>query len=322
MVSVVRRLNRRGVLRVVAFLGALNLAITALYLPRARAQVEALATSRGLAVLKQLGPFGDAGEQGVDINGQRMFLAARSTQLPVAEVLALFERDCHEQASTIRTELAKLSSEHLDLPAELRDPTRWLTLKQENGAESGQVTCFTRAGRSESLSGFVTRLSAFAKTGELSQLGDARYVVARRDEKANRTQVLALWTEGRFNVLDMFPSHGDAPGRDSSVVPRPPESVRVLSADISERPYALRMYDSAQPPQQILGYYAEAMKARGWSSLDLPRTSELDLNEFARTFQKDGRAVIVVVGTTPEQKSGVNLIEMGNPGFARAELLP
>lgn len=315
--------RRGGILRVIAFLTVVNLGVTAVYLPRARAQVESLAVSRGLEVLKALGPIGEDTEQAMQINGQRMHLAARVTALPVSEVLSLFERDCHEHAGGLGAELAKLPAEKRGaIPKELRDPSRWLTLKEEPDERGGHVACFTRASQSESLKSFIARLSAFAKTGELAELGDAHYVVARRDERTKRTQVLALWTEGSFNVLDMFPASGDAPGRDSELAPRPPAAVRVLSAEAPDRPYALRMYDSRETAEHILAFYERSMRERGFTRVELTKSAELDLNRFAQTFEKDGRAVIVVVGVTPEQKSGVNLIEMGSSGFATAEVRP
>jgi hypothetical protein len=307
----------RGAFRVLTFLTIANLAGTAFYLPRARAAAEELAVSRGLAVLRQLDPMLQGSDQAMSINGQRMFLASRTTPLELKAVLALFEQDCQASSGGLSEQLGKLPTQFQGsaIPEQLRDPSRWFTVRQEDGA-AGQVTCFARSDSPGGLKGLISRLSAFAETGELSELGDARYIVARRDESTQLTHVLAMWTEGSFNVLRMFPKSGDAPGRDSSVVPRPPNSVRVLSAEPPDKPYALRMYDSEQAPAEILSGYTKVMEARGWSSITAPQSSEVDLNESSRTFTKDGRAVIVVVNTTPEQKSGVNLIEMGNQGFA------
>lgn len=319
------RKRLKGALRVALFLSCVNLLGTALYLPRARAAAEKFAVTRGLQVLTQLGPLAGESEQAMSINGQRMFLASRVTTLPLDEVLELFEQDCRANSGGLAEALGKLPAQlhGADIPEQLRDPSRWLTLRQQDGP-AGQVTCFVRSDSPGKMKGFLARLAAFAKSGDLSELGDARYVVAERDEAAKLTHVLATWTQGQFNPLQMFPPSGDAPGADSSVVPRPENSVRVLSAETPDRPYALRIYDSPRPPAEILSYYTREMRVRGWSLLEVSGATGVELARAARTFTKDGRAVIVVVNTTPEERSGVNLIELGSQGFAaaRAEYSP
>ena len=313
----------KGVLRVALFLACVNVLATALYLPRARAAAEKFAVSRGLAVLRQLGPQVEGSEQAMSINGQRMYLASRVTPLPLDQVLGLFEHSCQVNSGGLSQELGQLPTaiQGVAIPAQWRDPSRWFTLREEDG-DAGQVTCFVRQNSPGGLRGLIARLATFARSGDLAELGDARYVVAQRDRGSNLTHVLALWTEGHFNVLSMFPASGDAPGADSTEVPRPPSSVRVLSAEAPDRPYALRMYDSSLGASEILSSYSQQMQSRGWARLDLPRTGEIDLGQSTRTFTKAGRAVIVVVNTTPEEKSGVNLIELGNAGFAVVEAGP
>jgi len=311
----------RAIARVGALLTCMNLLGAALYLPRARAAAEQFAVARGLQVLKQLGPVLMDTEQAMTINGQRMFLAARTTPMPMKEVLGVFERDCHENSGGIAEQLGQLPQEirGTPIPEQLRDPARWFTLREED-EQAGQVTCFVRQSSEGGLSGLIARLSAFAKSGDLGELGDARYVVARHDASTGLTRVMALWTEGSFKVLELFPKQGDAPGSDSSTVPRPPNSVRVLSAQVPDKPYALRLYDSDETPTEILDHYQRMLPAQGWSQLPVPTTPDIDINDFSRTFTKQGRAAIVVVNTTPQQKSGVSLIELGNTGFANVKL--
>ncbi|MGC4093350.1 MAG: hypothetical protein QM756_36750 [Polyangiaceae bacterium] len=302
----------RGVLRVLGFLAVVNLVGTALYLPRARAAAEELALSRGLTLLKKLEPVLNGADQAMTINGQRLYFAARTTSLPLGQVLTTIERDCHDSMNSLKEQLGALPA---SVPQELSDPTRWFTVR-ESDKRAGQVTCFARQSSPGGWRGLVERLSAFARSGELSEIGDARYVVAQRDDSDRFTQVLAMWSESHFNLLEMFPEQGDAPGRDSDFVPRPSNSVRVLSAETPDRPYALRIYDSAQPPAEILAEYDRGMKQRGWARTEPPESTELDWNQSARAFSKDGRAVIVVVNETANEKTGVNLIELGSAGFA------
>lgn len=315
----------RGALRVAAFLTVANLTVTAVYLPQARANAEDAVKRGGLALLQQLGPALIGDPEVAIINGQRMSLGSKSTPLPVDQVLGRFEQYCHENSGGLAQEIAAMpaTSAALEkLPEGLRDPSAWLTARQtaEDG-KAGQVACVARKNSGGGLQGLMDRVMAFTDSGDLAELGDARYVVARRDEKAGNTHVLAMWTEGRFNIPAMFPETGDAPGSDSRFVPRPPSARRVLTAEISDHPYALRMYDTKESHARVLKYYEQQMQPRGFVKHELPPTDasgELDLNEHVRAFSKDGVAVIVVTNDTPDEQTGVSLIEMGSLGFAKA----
>jgi hypothetical protein len=81
----------------------------------------------------------------------------------------------------------------------------------------------------------------------------------------------------------------------------------------------MRMYDSAEPTESILSAYDSDMVKRGWTESPLPE-DELPLNDTARAFVKDGRALFVAINETPEGKSGVTLLEMGTAGFVHAEV--
>jgi hypothetical protein len=335
---VIKRLYRsprvRGALRVAAFLTVANLTVTALSLPQARANAEEAVKRSGLALLQQLGPALVGEPEVAVINGQRMSLASKSTPLGVDQVLGRVEQYCHDNSGGLAQELQALpgtAAGLAKLPSGLRDPSAWLTSRQTAGdGKAGQVACVARKDSGGGLSGLMDRILAFTDTGDLSKLGDARYVVARRDEKAGNTLVLAMWTEGSFNIPAMFPETGDTPGSDSRYVPRPPASRRVLTAEISDHPYALRMYDSDQTHADVLKFYEQQMLPRGYQKHELPETDasgELDLNDHVRAFSLNGVAVIVVTSQTPQDKTGVSLIEMGSLGFAQArarveELMP
>lgn len=314
-----------GALRVGAFLAVANFALTAISLPRARAAAEEALKQGGLSLLQQLGPQLVGEPQVATINGQRMSLASKVTTLGVDQVLGRVEQYCHDNSGGLAQELTAMPSSAAalqTLPNGLRDPAAWLTARQTaTDGSAGQVACVARKDSGGGLKGLTDRLLAFTDTGDLAELGDARYVVARRDQKAGNTLILAMWTDGSFNVPAMFPETGDAPGSDSLHVPRPPASRRVLTAEIAERPYALRMYDTKQTHAEVLSYYEQQMGQRGFRRHELPPTDasgELDLNQHVRAFSKGGAAVIVVTNDTPGDETGVSLIEMGSLGFAQA----
>ncbi|RYZ05490.1 MAG: hypothetical protein EOO73_19765 [Myxococcales bacterium] len=306
------------------FLGVANLTLTAFSLPQARANAEEAVKQSGLALLQQLGPTLVGPPQVVTINGQRMSLASKMTPLDVPEVLGRFERYCHDDSGGIAEEFAAVPevNAHLQkLPQSLRDPASWFTTRQEaKEGDSGQVTCIARKDAGGGLQGVLDRSLAFMNTGDLAELGDARYFVARKDPKSGHTHVLAMWTEGSFNILKMFTGEGDSPGSDSREVPRPPASRRVLTAEVDGHPYALRMYDTNQSHAQVLSFYERELASKGYAHTALPvdEESELNLNDHVGAFAKGSVAVIVVTNQTPAEQTGVTLIEMGGPGFAQA----
>jgi hypothetical protein len=318
----------RGGARVAAFLTTLNLVVTASVLPSAAAQAEERVKRGGLRLLEQLGPNLVGEPTLATINGQRMSLGSKTTPLGLDEVLQRFERHCQEHSGGLGQELGRLPQTLAGaaLPEELRDPSRWLTSRQmraDGGA--GQVACIARKNDAGGVRGLYQSALAFAASGNVGDVGDARYVVARKNPANGHTHVLAMWTEGSFDIPAMFPEQGDAPGSDPpSPVPRPPAAKRVLSAEITGHPYALRMYDSERSHADVLSHYDRAMQAAGWARHALPdgdvKEAALDLKEHVAAFAQHGSALIVLVHQTAQEKTGVTLIEMGSTGFVRTEL--
>lgn len=298
----------RGALRVLALLSTVNIALTVTYCSSSTARAEQSVERAGHELLTQLGPLLVGPPQAVTLNGQRMYLASKTTDESVTSVLDRFQGHCDGNAAGTGPAT----------PAEW-SPWELLTSRLENeSGESGHVACLKGDRRSGSVTAFVTQLTDFAKTLDLSQLGEMRYAVARREEKTGKTHVLSMWTEGRFVVPEMFPADRDAPGSDSRVLPRPPASIRVLSAELPDQPYALRMYDSTQQSAAILEHYARVLPERGYLAAPLPTVPEsYDLNQNVRVFMKGGVAVLVLTNTTPAGKTGVTLMELGSAGFAR-----
>ena len=75
-----------GSLRVLAFLGFVNLCFIGASYSTARAAAEGVARRAGQELLQQLGPAIIGDSQGVLINGQRVFVAAKSTDVPADQV--------------------------------------------------------------------------------------------------------------------------------------------------------------------------------------------------------------------------------------------
>lgn len=313
-----------GALRVASFFGALQLALTLALLPTARAKGEQAVKHAGLSLLRQLGPEVLGEPDVARINGQRMLVASKLTPLGIPDALARFEGHCREQSGTggFGAALGKLPEAELGpaMSRRLLDPASWLTAREMNDdGKSGQLVCMARPNAAGGIQGLMNDIGTFFETGDLASLGHARYVVARRDEASNKTFLVAMWTEGSFSIVDMFPEAGDAPGSDSSVAPRPPGGKRVFTGELEGKPYAIRMYDTQRTPEEMRAFYQQEMPKRGWSLQPLPVANpEMDMNEFVSAFAKDSSAVMVVTHDTPAGLTGVTLVEMGSRGFVQA----
>ncbi|HMJ15380.1 MAG TPA: hypothetical protein VK524_28385 [Polyangiaceae bacterium] len=321
-----RRYRLRAVLRMLAFFAAVSGVSVVLLLGSARAQVEKRTRDMGQKLLAQLGPLVLEEPSTVTVNGQQMFMASTLTPLPADQVLARFEAHCQENSGGLEQAFGKLPSHFRgkEIPDQMRDPARWLTHRSGTAqGDLGEITCFTRRD-SSSAAGFMDRWMRFAETGDVSEFGNMRYVVARR-VTPKTTQVLAIWTEGSFKVPDMFPEHGDAPGSDSRNAPRPPESVRLLSAEFRGQPYSARIYESRRAPAAVLAFYDGQMRERNFIAEPVWKEHASDRRvtdapSYARAFTKAGATIIVSALTDPVFGDGtqVAIAEIGTRGVIHA----
>jgi hypothetical protein len=148
----------------------------------------------------------------------------------------------------------------------------------------------------------VERLQQFARTGDLSNVGKLRYVHARQTGEG-RSHVVTAWTDGTFDVSALMPKNGeDTPGADSMFLPRPDSAVRILTADVQGVPYALRLYDAAGAPADVLARYEAGMLENGWAGVPsgLPN---------ARSFKRGPIDAMVMVEPSRD-RTMVSLVEM------------
>ena len=166
---------------------------------------------------------------------------------------------------------------------------------------AGVVACIDTGGQLP-LDDLTARLSRFAKSGDLSSLGQLRYALFHRSGKS--TSVLALWTEGTASVFDMFPATGDAPGTDPRDFPRPMGVRRLLSAAERGQPYAVTVYETeGQSPEQLREWYRTALLARKWSLIRTPYENGLAAKSGARI-------VNVVIGVSSMHHSTITVAEL------------
>jgi len=277
---------------------------------------ESWADAREKATLlgRELLPLGDLleGVTALRLNGERLDLS--SSVVPntnVHSVLDRVERLCRESPGPLAIRLEQAAA---SLPSgvprahELRELLRRAAVSREETEGSGSVLCFTgsasRAHASDSSEAFAAR---FAETRDLAELGQLRYFSVRQGDAASGeehdTKVLALFTQGSFRLDSLEPPpNGDAPGSDSRVIPRPPDSVRLFSAEAMGAPYSVRIYETSAPPAIVLAFYDRAMH---------DFTSPLDSStELGRAYLKGGRPVLVTLDAD-DAKTLVTLSEVG-----------
>jgi len=189
------------------------------------------------------------------VNGLRIHRVTATTPLAINDALDRLEHICTEHGG-------------------LQSPEGFLNGRSPSEQKLSRGT-YRRVGNTEGVLACIDterplgpvelarRLEQFAKTGDLSAVGQLRYVLARNDGSV--TSLLILWTDGSVPLLQMFPRSGDAPGRDVPDVPRPRDSDRLLSAADQTAPYTITVYRSRQASGALtLEWYTKALKERGW----------------------------------------------------------
>ena len=250
-----------GVMRVVAYAFVVSLLCAGLGARAVYASFEegALQAGRELTGLSDV--LGSTKTLG--INGAIMNVSTAVTDESPSEVLDRFEAMCRAHPETLVRALENIPAT-LQAAAEKAVPSARLRLgiMRRDAGDDGALTCFTD-DRPASMDGAIAHLRAFVKSRDLAELGHFRYVYVNRTGPGS-THVTTVWNNGRFNLGEMFPAAGDAPGSDSTMVPRPPNAKRTFSAAAAGVPFAVRIYDSGKSEGQIRSFYGEQMAARGW----------------------------------------------------------
>lgn len=267
------------------------------------------------------------GAESVSLNGESFAFATMSTQQSVEQVLAATERACASNSGNVTRELGPLieNARKTDARLGLIEPEKLTTLRRDSslGKERGDVTCLTRPAEDAAQPaerGFLARLERFADSFALGDLGEAHYLRAERDPDSGKTRIIYVRSLGQLKLSNLFPiDAGDAPGRDPRDIPRPPGSVRTLSAGIDRTSDGFYSYESPQAPTTVLGFY-DGELSRTWEKMVL---DEQDPDsKLSRAYARDSRAVYVVVEPRASGGSDVALILLSRPDGATPRKKP
>jgi len=290
----------KGMLRVGAYLGVLTLAFGALQVRAARAEVR----DRTVELGRQMARLANASEHDVNrvtLNGQAMWLGSSLSRDPVSTVLDRYEAFCDDNRSQPAEEWRRLAEAgKAQLAASPRSHILPNGVLRAGTDREGTVTCFTRTEGSKPTLGAA--IEGFARTGNLGELGAARYVYAKVTEKGN-TLVLTGWTDDTFNIPRLVGEEGkETPGEDFSELPRPRESTRVFSARVEGTPFGVNVYRSGEAPSSVARFYDEELGRKGWLAFDADLAKQAKAGappQVGRLYEKDG--VVLTLYTRLEE---------------------
>jgi hypothetical protein len=280
---------------------AVGLGVTSLLAARqARAQVHE--GMRRLA--RQIMPYAEQGvmeaPRRVEINGESVYLSMGTAHDNVSAVLDYYQRWCEQRSGHVADVVRAQSPEGIRQVWEHANfAGRSFETWRSGDDHEGYVACVD-VGEGQRLSGseFTRRIQAVVNTGDLSNWGNLRYAYVTRGTTG--TRILTVATDGKFQVLTMFPTEGDAPGSDAPGLARYPGMRRVLSAHEDTQPNSLGMYTVRAPIGDVKSWYGQEMARRGWTPAAIPNDRRLPADVIASgqralTFARGNDAMMVLV---------------------------
>ena len=212
----------------------------------------------------------------IRLNGQKLQVATGSTTQSVQDVIGFYNKRYGGRDGGMRQHFQKMIDEgHTKDPERLkkilaRGPLNSLSeVRGDGGGELG-FSVFTDLGAPNGEPrALMERAQKFVRTGQLSDMGAAYYVYARK--AGDRTSFFLLWADKDFNVIDLVGGKEDAgradvPGDDLPGVPRFPGSRRFFSSSEPAKNYAVSGYDLPADPGTAQAFYRARMAAEGWSA--------------------------------------------------------
>lgn len=246
------------------------------------------------------------GPRALSINGETVHLVSGSTPSSLNEVLDAFEEMCLQRDAQFRQQITDLYRENPDLPRRDELETFRPSLRRMAG-DRGTIGCLDLGTERRTAGELLDAAAEFNRTGDLSALGNMRYIFAQEAD-GGRTQYVALWTEGEFHVDHVLPSAGDAPGEDLAGVPRAPDAVRSLYAHEMGRDDRFVIYeDSSMTEWELEHFYRTELAREGWNVVD---TREEGAEQQTVVALRDGRQIYISLDTDPMRGRGRAVIAL------------
>jgi hypothetical protein len=256
-----RRAGLSGILRVAALvLLFVGMSLGWLF-HRAHARGERFLIDLGDHMMQYAGAAHQTEPQPLTINGASFFVRTGTVSASLDEVLDHFHAQCASRNGRLGEQWADVAQRR-----KLERPRAYGGLdgvfRGGNGRE-GVVACFETGRDAVPADELLQRARRAVETGELSALGDVRYVYAKPE--ASVTMFVALWSEGPLDIRRMFPSEGDAPGAEPAGVPRPMGTRRVLATNAKHGQALFNVYASrTEKAAQLANGYRDQLERAGF----------------------------------------------------------
>lgn len=233
------------------------------------------------------------GPRALSLNGETVHLVSGSSPESLTEVLDAFEAVCLEHDAQFRDQITELYAAHPETPRRAVLDRFRPSLRRMAG-NRGTIGCLDLGTERRTAGELLDAAAEFQRTGDLSRLGNMRYLFAQAAD-GGRTQYVALWTEGEFHVDRVLPSAGDAPGEDLSAIPRAPDAVRSLYAHEVGRDDRFVIYqDSSLSEWELEHFYRTELARGGWDVVD---TREENAEQQTVVALREGRQVYISLDT-------------------------
>jgi hypothetical protein len=316
--NVARQRHRKGVLRAFAYGSVVGIACAIVNIRFARAEV----IDQGLIIGRQMTELAQAAKNEalkVRMNGQEVIFNNQLSHDSPQAILDRYEALCRDNAAQ-SPDAWKALAESAPEDAAGKEIAETGGTIRGGSRDEGTVMCFVKSSTSKTTLGEALR--TFQATGELGAIGQLRYAYVKKT-KSGASHVLAMWTLDKFNIREMLPDDGDAPGEDFAELPRPDGSRRLFSTKIVGAPFGLNVYESTQDPVALANGYDQQLTRDGWFAIDVEgeakRTNPSLDGVTGRVYEKDG-ILMTVVSRIEEKKTVTGIGIAGIPARQEASV--
>ncbi len=253
----------------------------------------------------------------LQLNGARVHFRTETVDAPSELVLDHYEVLCDGRDALLAERLSALLADHSPAPGNEATLRSIATTTARDGGR-GYVMCLDMGDEAVSLDTVVSRFVRFALTGDLHEVGVARYAYAQPVEGSEdtRTFLLTMWMGEDFNFYDILPTEdGDAAGDDPTDVPRPPNSNRILSSgEIGESSSVWVYLAKASSPSALERFYRRQFLARDWQILERYPQEHLQIDQTTLvTAQRGVETVTVLAHPSAIDRTVVTILAVGTP---------
>ncbi len=294
-----------ALLRLLGFLAAIQVALLALAVRSGRAELNRTLMDLGAQLMRRA--EGQGGARTLFLNGIGLKMVSGSSRSGVSRVLDRFQAGCRQNGGRLAEQIEALLRRGRPGLAQGAPGLPDGTLRHQT-PEQGFVACLDLGSDDLSPQETLERVNRFLRSGDLSELGGLRYLMAEQSEKG--ASFVAFWTEGKVDLLGALSTDRDAPGRDPAAVARPPGCVRVLSAWEQDRAPSLTIYRTASLDRaELERFYRRILPEQGWRLLDKPRATG-PVTGRALFAERQGRTLVITFDRADGADRYVTISEM------------